>query len=148
MIQNRSAPIGPIVPRLIYNDVAKAIDWLCGAFGFTERFRTPAGADGTIHHAQLAVGQGSVILTGQPGTPQASPPRRNESIQALFIPVEDVDKHWEHAKQFGARVLGEPTSFPFGERQYTAVDLEGHHWTFSQSVVDVDPLEWGAQFPG
>jgi uncharacterized glyoxalase superfamily protein PhnB len=53
-IVNRSAPPGPIVPILIYEDVAKAIEWLCGAFEFTERFRTPPEPGGTIHHAQLA----------------------------------------------------------------------------------------------
>ena len=41
MIENRSAPPGSTVPVLSYADVAKAIDWLCGAFGFTERLRTP-----------------------------------------------------------------------------------------------------------
>ena len=39
MIVNRSAPPGTIVPTLIYDDVAKAIDWLCDVFGFTERLR-------------------------------------------------------------------------------------------------------------
>ncbi len=33
MIMNRSAPPGPVVPILACKDVAKAIDWLCGAFG-------------------------------------------------------------------------------------------------------------------
>ena len=30
-----------------------------------------------------------------------------------------------------------------GERQYTAVDLGGHVWTFSQSIADVAPEGWG-----
>ncbi len=38
-IVNRSAPTATIVPVVIYEDVDKAIDWLCGAFGFTERLR-------------------------------------------------------------------------------------------------------------
>ena len=45
--------------------------------------------------------------------------------------------------QAGARVLTEPTTHPFGERQYTAEDIGGHRWTFSQSVADVDPEAWG-----
>ncbi len=39
MMENRSAPPGPIVPRLIYEDVAQAIEWLSGAFDFSERLR-------------------------------------------------------------------------------------------------------------
>jgi hypothetical protein len=33
----------------------------------------------------------------------------------------------------------------YGERQYNALDLVGHSWTFSQSVNDVGPEEWGGQ---
>jgi len=38
-IVNRSAPGATVVPVLVYEDVGKAIDWLCGAFGFEERLR-------------------------------------------------------------------------------------------------------------
>jgi predicted enzyme related to lactoylglutathione lyase len=152
MIANRSAPPGPIVPVLIYADVSKAIDWLTGAFGFSERLRTAPEPDGTIHHAQLAVGEGAIILTGQPGGPgSAAPddedspsPRSNSLIQSMYVPVNDVDGHFERAKQFGARVLRPPKSSAFGERQYTAEDLAGYQWTFSQSLSDVAPEEWGA----
>jgi uncharacterized glyoxalase superfamily protein PhnB len=41
-MRNRSAPEADVVPILIYADVAKAIDWLCAAFGFKERLRAPA----------------------------------------------------------------------------------------------------------
>jgi uncharacterized glyoxalase superfamily protein PhnB len=36
-----------------------------------------------------------------------------------------------------------PTDYPYGERQCTVEDLGGHHWTFSQSIADVDPADWG-----
>jgi uncharacterized glyoxalase superfamily protein PhnB/predicted enzyme related to lactoylglutathione lyase len=134
MIVNRSAPPGPVVPRLSYKDVGKAIPWLCGAFGFAERLRTPPETDGSIRHAQLAIGAGSVILTCQ----QESRP------QVIMVPVKDIDSHCEHATRFGARVVNPLATHAYGERQYTAEDLEGHHWTFSQSVSDVDPVEWGA----
>jgi predicted enzyme related to lactoylglutathione lyase len=136
MNENRSAPPGPVVPWLTYEDVDKAIRWLCGAFGFTERLRTPPEPDGTIHHAQLAVGEGAVVLTGQRGQGAASP--------NLYVRVEDVDGHCERARKFGAHILRPPATCPFGERQYTAEDLVGYQWTFSQSVADVNPEEWGA----
>jgi len=40
--------------------------------------------------------------------------------------------------------LAPPTDYPYGERQYSAEDLGGHRWTFSQSIADVDPASWGA----
>ncbi len=141
MLLNRSAPPGPVVPGLAYKDVAKAIEWLTGAFGFTERLRTPPEPDGSIHHAQLAAGQGSVILTGQPAATADS------FIQVVMVSVEEVDRHYEHAKQFGARIPSPPDTKPFGERQYSAEDLEGHRWVFTESVADVAPEQWGAIVP-
>ena len=58
---NRSAPRATIVPILIYEDVGKAVDWLCGAFGFTERLRA-ARSDGKVSHAQLAVAEGAIMM--------------------------------------------------------------------------------------
>ncbi|MGA3041724.1 MAG: VOC family protein [Bryobacteraceae bacterium] len=137
MIENRSAPPGTIVPTLVYKDVAKAIDWLREAFGFTERLRTPPEPDGTIHHAQLAIGEGSVILAGQPAA------RPDEFVQGVMVRVENIDEHCARAQRFGARILSPPDSKPFGERQYNAEDLEGHRWAFTESVADVQPEAWG-----
>jgi predicted enzyme related to lactoylglutathione lyase len=144
MIVNRSAPPGPIVPVLSYNDVAKAIEWLCGAFGFKERLRTPLEADGTIHHTQLAVGEGSVILHGVP-VADRRPRDPNAFVDGPMVYVEDVDAHFERAKKFGAKIVNPPATCPFGERQYSVLDLAGYRWAFSQSVADVDPVDWGAQ---
>jgi uncharacterized glyoxalase superfamily protein PhnB len=32
---------------------------------------------------------------------------------------------------------------PFGERQYTVEDPGGRRWTFSQSIADMAPSQWG-----
>jgi uncharacterized glyoxalase superfamily protein PhnB len=143
-IVNRSAPTATIVPVLIYEDVAKAIDWLCGAFKFTERLRA-AGRDGRVLHAQLSVGEGAVMLGAQGADFKA--PRPDEVNQYVLVRVEDVDRHCEHAKQFGARIVSAPANMPFGERVYTASDTAGHRWTFSQSIADVAPEQWGATQP-
>ena len=141
MVVNRSAPRAAVVPILVYEDVGKAIDWLCGTFGFRERLRA-AGPGGSVTHAQLDIAEGAVML-GRQGA-EFRPPRPNEVSQFLHVRVEDVDKHFENARQCGARILKSPTDMPFGERQYTVEDLGGHRWTFSQSIADVAPEEWGA----
>ena len=53
------------------------------------------------------------------------------------------DAHCNRARDHGARITEEPVTHPFGERQYNATDFAGHSWTFSQSVADVHPGEWG-----
>src|SRR6266545_3175245 len=146
MVVNRSAPAGTVVPVLIYDDVGKAVDWLCDAFGFKERLQAGTG------HAQLTIGEGSVMLgarrVGQgfasPDRAEFRPPRADEVSHSVHVAVPDVDRHYEHAKGRGARILQPPTDYSFGERQYTAEDLGGHRWTFSQSIADVDPRAWGA----
>ena len=62
----------------------------------------------------------------------------------MHVRVEDADRHHEQAAKRGARIMHPPTDYPYGERQYSAADLGGHPWTFSQSIADVDPASWGA----
>ena len=139
---NRSAPTATVVPILVYPDVGQAVDWLCHTFGFSERLRL--ARDGVIGHAQLAVGEGAIML-GRQGGPFRSPvPQGDEVSSYVHISVEDVDQHFAHTKACGARILKEPVTMPFGERQYTVVDPAGHWWTFSQHVADLAPEEWGA----
>ena len=47
------------------------------------------------------------------------------------------------AREYGARITQEPTTHMYGERQYACIDFAGRSWSFSQSVADVDPAEWG-----
>jgi uncharacterized glyoxalase superfamily protein PhnB len=42
-------------------------------------------------------------------------------------------------------ILMEPTDFEYGERQYSAEDLAGHQWTFSETLADVAPEDWGGE---
>jgi uncharacterized glyoxalase superfamily protein PhnB len=57
--------------------------------------------------------------------------------------VADADSHYERAKQHGAHIRQTPESYSFGERQYSVVDPGGHIWTFSQTIADVAPDDWG-----
>jgi uncharacterized glyoxalase superfamily protein PhnB len=140
MATNRSAPSATVVPVLIYEDVEQAIDWLCRAFGFTERLR--AERNGVVGHAQLAVAEGAIMLGRQGGPFHA--PQASAVSQYVHITVANVDSHFEHSTQCGARVVEAPADMPFGERQYTVQDHAGHWWTFSQHVADLSPEDWGA----
>jgi uncharacterized glyoxalase superfamily protein PhnB len=140
MIKNQSAPAATVVPILVYADVAKAIAWLCDAFGFVERLRVER--DGVVFHAQLVVGDADVML-GRQGAEYCAP-RAGEVSQYVHVAVENADTHFERAEAAGARVVSPPHDMPFGERQYSVEDPEGHRWTFSQHVSDVPPERWGA----
>jgi uncharacterized glyoxalase superfamily protein PhnB len=133
---NRSIPSSTVVPVLIYPDVRAAVAWLEAAFGFVERVRI--GAD---HRAQLSFGDGAVIVADVRG--ERRPPRAGEVTHSVLVRVEDARAHCERARANGARIQMEPTDYEYGERQYHAEDLAGHHWTFSETLADIAPEEWG-----
>ncbi len=133
---NRSIPQATVIPVLIYPDVREAVDWLCTAFGFVEHLFI-----GENHRAQLGFGDGGLIIGDVRG--DRRPPRPGESTSAVMVRVEDARAHCEHARAHGARVDEDPIDYAYGERQYHAEDPWGHRWTFSQTLADVAPEEWG-----
>jgi len=133
---NRSVPSATVIPVLIYPDVREAVDWLSAAFGFIERLQI-----GENHRSQLTFGDGAVILGDV--RHDRRPPRPGEVTQSVMVRVEDAKAHCERARERGARILEEPKDFEYGERQYTAEDPAGHQWTFSETLADVAPEEWG-----
>jgi uncharacterized glyoxalase superfamily protein PhnB len=136
MKSNRSIPTSTVIPVLIYPEVREAVAWLGAAFGFVERVRI-----GENHRAQLKFGDGAVIVGDVRHDRRA--PRPGEVTHSVMVRVESVRAHCERAREHGARILMEPTDFEYGERQYTAEDLAGHQWTFSETLVDVAPETWG-----
>lgn len=132
MLANRSIPAVTVIPELAYADVGEAVEWLCQAFGFSLRLRI------ANHRAQLKVGNGALVVRESHVTGPRPP-----SGCSVMVRVEDVDAHYARALQHGARIVLLPADYPYGERQYSAQDFAGHSWTFSQSIADVDPRDWG-----
>jgi uncharacterized glyoxalase superfamily protein PhnB len=140
MLIGRTTGSCSVVPELVYPDVEQAVVWLCETFGFVELWR--AGG----HRARLAFGNGVVVLADDdPKYGRVAPKRGELSSHAVTVEVGDVDAHHEHARQGGARILSPPTDYPYGERQYAAEDLAGHVWTFSQTIADLAPEDWGGK---
>jgi uncharacterized glyoxalase superfamily protein PhnB len=128
-----------VTPYLLYADAEAAIDFLVRAFGFRERLRY-AGEDGRVNHAELVLGEGEIML-GAPGGEYRTP---EQSGVMVHVYLDDVDAHFDAAREAGARIESEPKDQPYGDRSYHARDTEGHSWYFSQHVRDVAPEEWGA----
>jgi uncharacterized glyoxalase superfamily protein PhnB len=132
----------PVVPMLSYEDGVAAMDWLVEAFGFVERTRW-LDDEGRLSHGELVAGDGLVMLAG--GIPGYEGPRRHREhcaatarwsevpwvINGTMVRVDDVDAHFERAKQAGARILSDPEDQPYG-RTYRVEDLEGQRWMFQQ----------------
>jgi uncharacterized glyoxalase superfamily protein PhnB len=149
VLDNRSMPPGSIIPELGYRDLRAAVGWLCNVFGFRERLRIGS------HRVQLLVGQVSVVAFALPA-PEPEVVETAEQLTllppaatfGLMVRVADVDAHYRFVQQRGARILQPPENFPFGERQFTVEDTGGYRWTFSQSITDTHPSEWGGELLG
>jgi len=124
----------PIVPCLRYRDAARAIDWLCEAFGF-ERHLVVPGETGAIVHAQLTLGEGMVMLgssdSSEFGRLMAMPDEAGRrETQCAYVIVADADAVHARARAAGAEMLIEVRDEEHGGRGFTCRDPEGHIWNF------------------
>jgi len=134
---NRSIPSATVIPVLAYSDVREAVKWLCEVFGFTERLQI---AD---HRAQMVIGDGAMIVAEYIDRERRPISGADHVSHLVMVRIPDVQRHYEHAKEHGAQILQPPVDHPYGERQYVAKDIGGHRWTFSQTLADVAPSDWG-----
>lgn len=121
-----------LIPTLRYRDPAGAIAWLCDVLGFQSSFVAEDG--GHVVHAQLRRGN-SLIFLG-PDYPDDkygmhSPLALNGTNQCVYVSISDgVDRHCSLARSLGAQIVTEPYDTPYGSREYTCRDPEGHVWCF------------------
>ncbi len=137
--KNRSVPTDTMLAHVVYADVGKAVAWLEHAFGFQEQLRYGDGPSG----AQMYAGR-ALIMVRRQRDGERTPREAGFGTQSLTIFVDDVDGHCARAKAAGAKIVEEPHETAYGEYQYAAVDLDGHHWLFSRHAKDVAPEDWGA----
>lgn len=132
-----------IAPYLFYEDVASALEFLSRAFGFQEVLRFTGDAD-YVNHAEMKLGDAEIML-GDPGDDYRNPKQLGQATVGIHVYVDDVDSHYERAREAGAEIVVEPTDQEYGDRRYDVRDPEGHHWYFAQELRKVAPEEWGAQ---
>lgn len=104
-----------------YEDLERAIDFLCEGFGF-ERHELHRNEAGELAHVELRLGDDVIMpTTTEHGTPGSC---------ALYVVVDDADAHYARAKAAGAEIVDELRDTDYGSRDYSAKDLEGNAWYF------------------
>jgi uncharacterized glyoxalase superfamily protein PhnB len=121
-----------IVPGHRYRNATAAIDWLCKVFGF-ERHAVHEGENGTIAHAELTLGNGMIMLgSGKDdefGRGFKSPAELGGiETRSCYIVVPDADAAYARAVAAGAVVVRPLEDTPYGSREFTVRDPEGHTW--------------------
>jgi len=124
----------------MYRDLEQAIAWLSNAFGFVEHYRYGDPISG----AQVRAGNAWIMLK-QSRDQSATPRQLGFGTQSLTIFIEDIHAHFERAKSAGVTLLEYLHETVYGELQYAAADLDGHHWLFSRHASDLSPDQWGAK---
>jgi uncharacterized glyoxalase superfamily protein PhnB len=129
------------IPSVIYSDQRAALQWLEKAFGF-EPSMVLVDSGGNIAHAEMSFGDGVVMVGGEwPAWKDwcKSPTSAGgANTQRIHVRIDrDIDGHCARARAAGAVIAMEPADQFYGDRTYMAVDPEGHHWTFAQSVKQV-----------
>lgn len=116
-------------PTLLYRDAQAAIRALTEAFGFTVAAKYE-DEDGTVLHAELAWGNGMVMLgsKGRGGVFDAA--MDDAGPAGVYVVVPDPDAHHARAAAAGMAILTPPTDQDYGSRDYMARDPEGNVWTF------------------
>jgi len=139
-MHNRSVPVDTLLPHVYYQDLVRASDWLRETFGFTENYRYGQPVSGV----QLRLGAACLMLKqAPPGS--LTPAELGYGTQSLTVFVDNVRSHFERTARAGAQIVEPLHETIYGELQYGVVDIEGHHWLFSEHVRDRDPRDWGAE---
>lgn len=132
-----------IVPYLMIDGAAEAIEFYQRAFGATERYRLPMPG-GKIGHAEIMVNGALVYLADAPDEMEgeaANPRKLGGTSVILHQYVEDVDALAQRAVDAGAALVRKPEDQFYGDRAAVVADPFGHQWSLHTHVRDVSPEE-------
>jgi PhnB protein len=129
MTKTRS-PKGPftLTPYIIVKGAEAAIAFYTKVLGAKEQFRI-ANPDGGIGHAELAIGDGGIMLAEEsPAFGALSPLSIGGTAVKLHLYVEDVDAVMAGAEADGATILRPAQDQFYGDRSGMIADPFGHQW--------------------
>jgi uncharacterized glyoxalase superfamily protein PhnB len=123
---------------LACRDPRAELQWLEKAFGF-EITMVVENPDGAIGHSEMTFGDAVVYVGAEWDERHRSPASMGGvNTQSIHIQLaKELDAHCERARAAGAVIVREPADQFYGDRNYAAVDPEGHVWTFGQTVQEM-----------
>ncbi|APO66258.1 VOC family protein [Rhizobium mongolense] len=137
-----STSIQSLTPYLIVKNAREAIAFYGRAFGAEELFRLTDPHDGRIGHAELKLGENTVMIADEyPDFGALSPDTIGGSPVTFHLATLTVDANLARAVGAGAVVLRAAADQPYGERVAMVVDPFGHRWMLSQKIEVVAPEE-------
>lgn len=135
-----------VIPHIMVDDAAAAIDFYQRAFGAREDFRVDAPGGGILH-AEITIGR-SALMLGDASVEEAeaasfaAPASLGGGTSVtLHVFVPDVDALAARAEAAGAEIVQPPKNMFHGDRTVILRDPAGHLWVFLTHVEDVTQEE-------
>jgi PhnB protein len=126
-----------VIPYMIVDGAAAAIDFYTMAFGATEVLRIP-GPDGKIGHAELKIGDSHIMLADEHPKMEALGPKTvGGSPIKIMVYLEDVDAVVGRAVAGGAKIIRPVADQFYGDRTGGIEDPFGHIWYVATHIEDV-----------
>jgi uncharacterized glyoxalase superfamily protein PhnB len=116
-----------LTPYITVSDGRRALDWYTRVFAARRRGQVYVMPDGSIGHAELAIGDAVLMLSEGSTQVPVQPPTGNVYSHSLHLQVDDVDSTVRLAREQGASVEREPGDQPYG-RVAVIIDPFNHRW--------------------
>ena len=132
-----------LIPHLVCDPCAEAIEFYKQAFGAEELMRMLAPDGQRIMHAAIRIGQSHVFLVddfpefcgGKSSTAKAL----GGTPVTIHRYVPDCDAAVKRAEKAGATVFMPPADMFWGDRYGMVSDPFGHQWSFATHIKDLTP---------
>ncbi|WP_118178524.1 VOC family protein [Paraburkholderia phosphatilytica] len=137
----RPETLPALIPHLICDGAAAAIEFYKKAFGATEtvRLHAPNGS-GKLMHASLQINGATVMLVDEmPEHGSFGPKSLKGTPVVVHLYVKDVDAAFKQAVDAGAKAVMPPTDMFWGDRYGQIEDPFGHRWSMATHLRDVAP---------
>ena len=131
-----------VIPYLIVDGAAEAIDFYTSVLGASQRGDTMKAPNGKVGHAELSIGDSVIMLADEsPDWGAAGPRTVGGTPVTIHVYLEDVDDVFAKALAAGATEVRAVTDEFYGDRSGQFDDPWGHRWNVATHVEDVPPEE-------
>ena len=132
-----------VVPHLVVDGAADAIEFYKKALGATELIRIPAEDGKRLMHAAIVVNGSHIYLMDDfpehreqcSGGRIVGPKTAGASTFVLHLNVPNCDEAVKRAADAGATVLMQPWDAFWGDRYGQVLDPFGHAWSFAHPLA-------------
>jgi PhnB protein len=130
-----------LIPHLVVNGAAKAVEFYKAALGAVEVVRMPDQQSNRLMHVELKIGDSAFFLNDDfpehsGGVSRAPKPGTLASV-SLHLDVKDCDAAVARAAAAGATITMPPMDMFWGDRYARIADPFGHEWSFAHPLKEV-----------